>query len=88
MRREEDDDPAKAPDEARSEEMTRSLTTGFGRSEAATLPPRCAFCVSLRSTDILFLPLDFILYENKLSFRCFPGHVRKSRLSPKIYWKL
>jgi len=40
MRREEDDDPAKAPDEARSEEMTRSLTTGFGQLDLA--PPRAA----------------------------------------------
>ena len=38
MRREEDDDPAKAPDEARSEEMTRSLTTGFGQLDLAPPP--------------------------------------------------
>jgi hypothetical protein len=38
MRREEDDDPAKAPDAARSEEMTRSLTTGFGQLDLAPPP--------------------------------------------------
>jgi hypothetical protein len=38
MRREEDDNPAKAPDAARSEEPTRALTTGFGQLDLAPPP--------------------------------------------------
>ena len=38
MRREEDDDLAKAPYAARTEEPTRSLTTGFGQLDLAPPP--------------------------------------------------
>ena len=41
MRREEDDNPAKASDAVRSEEPTRALTTGFGQLDLAP-PPGCS----------------------------------------------